>query len=312
MGSEVDILVQVAGHEDVTVLLDRAVRRLERLELTWSRFLVDSELSRLNRAGTPTVVGADTMQLVERCVDAWAGTGGRFDPTTGPALVAAGYDRTFDELVATDDRQLSATGPPSIPGCGGIGLVAELGVVHLPVGVSIDPGGIGKGLAADIVAGELVGSGADGALVSVGGDLRASGRAPGGAWEVELDHGTAATNASGTGAVGRIGLAEGAIATSSILRRRWRSSGGTAHHVIDPRTGRPTAGAALACTVIAGEAWWAEALATAVLVAWEEPDGLDVAAALLGEDAAAVVTVADGEVVRIGSDVLVAPMEVAS
>jgi hypothetical protein len=36
--------------------------------------------------------------------------------------------------------------------------------------------------------------------------------------------------------------------------------------VIDPRTGRPSESSVVACTVLAGQAWWAEALATALLV----------------------------------------------
>jgi thiamine biosynthesis lipoprotein len=48
----------------------------------------------------------------------------------------------------------------------------------VPVGVTLDPGGIGKGLAADLTACLLTDSGACGALVNLGGDLRAVGRPP--------------------------------------------------------------------------------------------------------------------------------------
>jgi thiamine biosynthesis lipoprotein len=173
-------------------------------------------------------------------------------------------------------------------------VVPGTGVVSLPPGAVVDPGAIGKGLAADLVSAELVADGAAGALVSVGGDLRVAGRAPAGGWIVALDH-------DGSEPIGSVALVAGGVATSSILRRRWWTPAGRVHHVIDPRTGRPTSGAAIACTVVAGEAWWAEALATAVIVAWEESDGPEVAMELLG-DAAALVTTATGDVVRIGSD----------
>ncbi len=305
MGTDAHIVV----HGGDRSMLDRAVERLVRLEALWSRFRPESELSRLNaHAGQATVVSSDTARLIETAVAAWSLTGGRFDPTTGPALIAAGYDRSFELLPATDAIGTGAAEAPirahPAPGCAGVAVAADVGVVHLPAGVTVDPGGIGKGLAADLVAGEILESGATGVLVSLGGDLRAVGVAPGGAWDVQLDH--------GTGESGRIGVVEGAVATSSVLRRRWGSPTGSAHHVIDPRTGKPTTGAAVACSVIAGEAWWAEALATAVLVAFEEQDGVRTAETLLGSDAAAIVTTADGATMTLGSHAVVESMEVAA
>ena len=52
----------------------------------------------------------------------------------------------------------------------------EASTLTVPVLSAIDLGGIGKGMAADIVAEELVEAGATGALVNVGGDLRCAGR----------------------------------------------------------------------------------------------------------------------------------------
>lgn len=300
MGTEAHLVIDA----DDDRLVAQAVERLAGLEDRWTRFRPDSELSRLNAAAQPMTVGSDTALLVDLATLAWQRTGGRFDPTTGPALVAAGYDRSFDRLHAPIvDRPVATPSMPAL-GCDGVAVVADLGVVRLPEGVTIDPGGIGKGLAADLVAAELVAAGARGALVSVGGDLRVSGSAPEGGWRIELDH--------GSGPFAHIGLTEGAVATSSVRRRRWRTEDGTAHHVIDPRTGRPTSGRALACTVVAGEAWWAEALATAVLVAWEEPDGPEVVADLLGDGAAAVVSAADGRVRFVGERDVIETMEIAA
>jgi thiamine biosynthesis lipoprotein len=289
MGSEAHVVV----HGGRATALELAERRLRDLECRWSRFDPGSELSRLNdRAGVPTAVTPETARLLALAVAGWSWTGGRFDPTTGVALASAGYDRTFDELVARGSTSAGGhVGATPAPGLAGMSVVASLGVAMIPAGASIDPGGIGKGLAADLVADELVADGAAGALVSVGGDLCAAGRCPGGGWEVDVDLGDGP---------GRLRLVAGAVATSSVLRRRWQTVAGSAHHVIDPRTGRPTRGRALACTVVAGAAWWAEVLATALLVAWDEEHPGDVAAELLG-DAAAVVLTATGDRIRLGA-----------
>lgn len=65
----------------------------------------------------------------------------------------------------------------------------------------------------------------------------------------------------------RLAAEEGAVATSSVLRRSWRRSGETTHHLIDPRTGVPSDSAAAAVTVVAAHAHWAEVLAKAALIA---------------------------------------------
>ncbi len=295
MGTVARVVLVGAGAPPV----DGVVAELERLERMWSRFRADSELGRLNAGdGHPTLVSHPTAMLLERAVWAWRRSGGRFDPTVHDAIRAAGYDRTFDELDHLDDpspvvpaRSTSpAAGTPAI-GCDDVEVDTRLDLVRLPTGVHIDPGAIGKGLAADLVATAAVEQGADAALVSLGGDLRVAGEPPPEGWEVELDHHLTEP--------ARVNLLDGAVATSSTLRRRWRTAGGPAHHVIDPRTGRPSTGPVVACSVLAAEAWWAEAVATTLLVGWGEPAVEEELVGLL-DDAGALLTFADGDQQVVG------------
>ena len=64
-----------------------------------------------------------------------------------------------------------------------------------------------------------------------------------------------------------LGLADGAVATSTTLRRRWQRDGQIRHHLIDPQTGLPSDTDLTLATVVAAEAWVAEVLAKAVLLA---------------------------------------------
>jgi thiamine biosynthesis lipoprotein len=129
--------------------------------------------------------------------------------------------------------------------------------VVLPDGVVFDPGGIGKGLAADLVAAALLDAGADGACVNLGGDVRAEGSAPGGTWRVAVSHPGAAEP------VALVALAAGAVATSTTALRTW---GPGVHHLVDPATGRPYAGPLATVTAVAREAAWAEVAAKAALL----------------------------------------------
>lgn len=280
MGTDVHIVV----HGPVE-LAEVARDEIERLEGLWSRFLPTSEVSALNRhPGSWVAVTPDTAALVARALEGWEVTRGRFDPTVLGDVVRAGYDRPFDDIASSADRD-DAPSSTLHRSATGIELDREAGAVRLPVGVGFDPGGIGKGLAADLVAERLAAEGAAGALVNIGGDLRAVGIGPAGDdWTVDVE-----PELDGMGPT-RLILDHGAVATSSTLRRRWRIGGEARHHLIDPATGRPASSGAVNATVVAAHAWQAEVLAKAALVAGVH-DGL---AAVRAAGAEALVVERDG------------------
>jgi len=254
MGSDAHVIV-VGGRPGAA---ERARRRIDDLERRWSRFRPDSEISRLTRrAGEWLTLSADSVLLVERAVEAWRLTVGRFDPTVLGAVIRAGYDRSFDDLGEAGGDGDS----PLTTGAAGIGIDGDR--VRLPAGVGFDPGGIGKGLAADVVVAELLAAGAAGACVNLGGDLRVTGEPPTGpsGWTVAVDH------PASSEPVALLGVDDGAVATSTTLRRRWAvASGEERHHLIDPWTGAPSASDLTLAAVVAAEAWMAEVLAKAVLL----------------------------------------------
>ena len=156
----------------------------------------------------------------------------------------------------------------------------------LPPGLRFDPGGIGKGLAADIVSSEAMARGAEGVCINIGGDLRVSGVAPsGGDWTIGVEHPRRSSP------VVLLGLREGAVATSTTLRRAWRVGGRSVHHLIDPRTGAPSESPTVLATAVAASGWMAETLAKATLLRGEHPFDL-----VGGSDAEAIVVTHDGTV----------------
>lgn len=253
MGTTCTVWLVGDGAADGAVAAERIVAGLEG---GWSRFIPSSDVGRLNRAGGRAVTVAErTIDVVERAVAWWRETDGRFDPTVLDALEAAGYDRDH----ATGHGPIGV-GTPA-PGCADVVVDHVAGTIQLPAGVRVDLGGIGKGRAVDLVAEHL--RDLRGGLVDLGGDLRVWGAAPGGGsgWPVAVD------DLRDGSPLALIGLLDGAVATSSTLRRRWSDGFRSAHHLIDPRDGSPARGDLVSVTVVAGKAEGAEVLAKAALIA---------------------------------------------
>jgi FAD:protein FMN transferase len=256
--------------------------RLTHLERRWSRFIATSEVSRLNRAGgEPLHVSAETRLLVRRALEGYRVTAGRFDPTLLGAVLRAGYVDSFERLEDGVPRFTSAL----CTGAHRIEVDDDAGTVRVPEGVGFDPGGIGKGLAADIVADDLVRFGADGVCVNVGGDVRVAGRSPtGDAWRIEIEHPITSLP------IATLEVRDGAVATSSRIRRSWTTvDGDERHHLMDPATGTSARSPVLAATAIAAAGWQAEVLAKAGFLGAAR--GLDLVDDL---GAAAMVLVPDG------------------
>ena len=245
MGSDVHVIV--VGEPK---LADVARVRVGELECLWSRFVPDSEVSLQNASpGSPRRVLRETFRLFATALDGWRLTGGRFDPTVLGDLIREGYDRPFETVALRPGSGLSLLQRNAA----GIRLDREAQTVELPKNSAFDPGGVGKGLAADIVVEELMAAGADGACVNIGGDLRVEGRGPDdGRWIVSLDHPT------GPEPIGLVGLAAGAVATSTSAKRSWTVEGERRNHLIDPRTGRSLQRRVIGATALSRTAAWAE------------------------------------------------------
>lgn len=222
---------------------DRRLRAwFEEVEQVCSRFRPTSELSRLNRdPSSAKAVDGVLRAVIQAGSRALELSDGLVDIGLGSAVNAWGYDRSFETV--TD------VGQPPQPLTRGAWRLEGSTVHHAP-GVSLDLGGIAKGWSSDRAVEDGLA-----VVVSAGGDLRS------------LDPDTTVSVADTAGqVVARVHVGVGALATSSIGRRRWRVAEAEASHIIDPRTMEPVDTPVISATVLADTAVDAETGAKAVLL----------------------------------------------
>jgi FAD:protein FMN transferase len=259
---------------------------LRGVDLAYSRFRPDSELSRVNaNPGMTHELSPLLATAIAAALLAARLTDGAVDPTVGKAMRATGYDVTFAD-VPSRGPALNLVARPAA----GWRLVRFDGrerTVQLPAGVELDLGATGKGLAADLAAAAALAAAGPGAgvLVSLGGDIATAGEAPAGGWVVQVGEDSRAPISPGEET---ISIRSGGVATSSTTVRRWLRGEAFLHHILDPRTGFPTGGPWRTASVVARTCVDANLSATAAIVkgvlavAWLQAAG--VPARLVGTD----------------------------
>ena len=259
--------VIVAGDAPAGGAAEAAARAGGRL-LGWhrqfSRFLPDSELSRLNDDPREWVPVSPLMAYLAATARYAADlTGGLVDATLIDALREAGYG---DALPPRLPLELAlALAPGRRPASGSPArrwrsLHADTRTASIvrPPGLALDSGGLAKGLFADVLAEELAEH--ETFAVDCGGDLAIGGTA-GLARRIDVQ-----SPFDGT-VLHSFELAHAGVATSGIGRRAWLGADGRpAHHLLDPATGRPAFTGIVQATALAPSAVLAEIHAKAAVL----------------------------------------------
>jgi len=260
-GTSVRILAGAPAHPgapsaEAAAASAEAVLREHQVAL--SRFDPDSELSRLNRDPHERLA---VTELTARAVAValWAAerSAGLVDPTLLPALARAGYEhsRAGDEPASLEAALSAAPRRRRAwphPDAAWRQLRVEGECVRRPPGVRLDLGGTAKGLAADRAAVSL--SEQTTFAIDAGGDVVVGG-ASGTPRRVVVANPLAQTS------VFEFDTIAGAVATSGLGTRVWRTTEGFGHHLIDPSTGRPAWTGVIQATALAPTALEAEVLA---------------------------------------------------
>ncbi len=268
MGCEIRLIVGAPGPGGIDPAAAAADGRafIEDFNRRLSRFRPGSELRTLNAHPADAAPASALLRTaVGAAMAAAAQTGGLVDPTLVDQIERLGYSSSHEGVAPADLRSALATAPSRRPAQPDparrwalIDVDEPAGVIHRPRGVRLDSGGIGKGLAADLLATRLARQ--TRFVVSCGGDLRAGGTVAA-RHEMLVEHPLTGERDA------LLSIEGGAVATSGINSRLWRRADGRyAHHLIDPRTGEPAWTGLIGVTALAPTGVAAETAAKAALL----------------------------------------------
>ena len=260
MGSSFEITV-VAEDEDFAkeslAIAKKEIIRIENLISSWDQ---KSETSRINRnAGIAAVeVSKELFDLIFRAQQISKLSSGAFDLTFA----------AIDKLWNFDGRESEMPNPDALNasvfniGYQLIELDEESLTVFLPKkGMKIGFGAIGKGYAADSAKQLLVERGVLGGIINASGDMNTWGTKPdGSSWTIGI-----VNPMNNKKVFSWFSLEHNSVVTSGDYEKFTQINGRRYSHIIDPRTGIPSQGI-VSCTVFAGKAELADAIATAVFV----------------------------------------------
>jgi thiamine biosynthesis lipoprotein len=252
MGTE--ILIAADSLDDHPVdEIHQARQWFEDWEQIFSRFRSTSELSRFNqKTGKPVEVSAPFFEVVKLAVETEKITNGLITPTILNAIESVGYSVSFEQIIDQIELDLRSNLCSLQSDDQKIELDERNHSIQVPTGMRLDFGGIAKGWAAHQTMLRLEPFGP--VLVDAGGDIAVSAPMLNGApWPLAVanpfDHDERLTI---------LMVERGGIATSGKDRRRWLTSTGWQHHLIDPRSSMAATTDVTAVTILAEDVITAE------------------------------------------------------
>ncbi|MGH8119891.1 MAG: FAD:protein FMN transferase, partial [Gammaproteobacteria bacterium] len=262
------------GELDINALKIRIDRRLEGINAIMSTYLLDSELSKINRAGANEwlPISAELYRVVQQALNISAASHGAFDITVGPLVNLWGFGPPGRPQQVPDEETIKSVRENT--GYHKVHLRESPRAIRKDAdAIYLDLSGIAKGYAVDAVAALLEQESLHDYMFEIGGEIRARGlNADGENWRIGIEK-----PVTGERAMERIiHLKNTGMATSGNYRNFYDMNGIRFAHIIDPATGKPVVQHLASVTVLDKECMAADAWATALFVLGPD-QGLDLA-----------------------------------
>lgn len=256
MGSTYSIVLYGRDRFKLQAAVESAFEEVRRLDHMLSNYRPDSEWSKVNRgAGQgPVPISKELFDLLSACVGYSEASAGAFDITVGPLMKVWGFYKGSGRF----PHRAEIRGAMATVGYGNILLNGKNQTVQFRrTGVEIDPGGIGKGYAVDRIIDILKQSAINSGIVNAGSSsIYAIGAPPGEprGWRLEIRHPKDPKRT-----VQEVFLKDESMSTSGNYEKFFRVRDKVYSHIMDPRTGYPSAGmfsvSVIAPKTIDSEVW---------------------------------------------------------
>ncbi|MBQ7775584.1 MAG: FAD:protein FMN transferase [Lachnospiraceae bacterium] len=281
MGTVVQETLYVTDMEAGQNAAQEMISKIERLEqesLSWR--MEGSEVAGINaKAGEAAgaLLSVEMQADLEQIWEVSKKSGGALDVTVGQvtglwdldtwAVADAEAQKAFRE-----PEQEALQGVLANTGYEKVSLEGER--IYLPMGMSLDLGAVGKGIACDRI-GDYLETCEDitGAVISVGGSIVTYGNKPDGSnWNVAIVHPREEGAYLGTLSL----QGEWYVSTSGDYERYVEKDGIRYHHIMNPKTGYPADSGVCSVTILSDNGLLSDALSTACFVLGLE-DGMKLA-----------------------------------
>jgi len=261
MGTNISLTIWGDDEAKAARAAQEVFREFDRVDRIMSSWLGTSDVSLINAAagGPPVTVGDEVFAVLERAMAMSKTTHGAFDITVGAFRGLWKFDEDIEPTIPDDEQireRLKLVGWKSVI------LDPKHRTVRLKrTGMRITLGGIAKGYALDRAVHKLHEMDVPDFILQAGGDLYVSGSKGAQPWVVGIrdprgDRQTPFASAA---------IRDHTFSTSGDYERGFVKDGVRYHHILDPKTGRPTHGCR-SVTVMAKDALTADAWSTSLFV----------------------------------------------
>jgi len=236
MGTEITLTVVARSAEEGNVAIDAGMAELRRLDEMMSLYKDTSEITQVNLAAGkhPVKVSPEMIEVVEDGAKISKLSNGVFDLTIGPLVVL--WQMRLKEGKVPTDAEIARIKP--LVNYRNIVIDKRASTIYLKkAGMIMDFGGM-KGYAADRVAEIFEKRGITNAVIAVAGDIWVLGRRDDGKpWRIGVQHPREHDRV-----IAVLNLSDKYVSTSGDYERFVIKEKKRYHHIIDPRTGKPSRG----------------------------------------------------------------------
>ena len=255
------ITLKVYGSKRVEVLkkLEDKINELDDMLSTGKE---TSEVSRLNRSGE-AVLSPTMANLIKRSKAIYNKTDGLFDITIYPLMELWGFPTKNYKVPSGKEiaEKLKLVGFDKID------FNEETRkILFKNKGMEIDFGGIGKGYITDELVKILTDEKVESAIINLGGNVFGFRKKPDGSlWNIAIRDPNEPDKY-----MAAIRLEDSAVITSGGYERYFEENGIIYHHILDPRTGKPSDSGLKSVSIISKDGTLADALSTSLFIMGEE------------------------------------------